>query len=317
MKFLYTLYVSLAICHAQSSSRNSLPLPDSVSNLPQQKIGVDDLVGISVYDAPELTRTLRVSGDGSLSLPMVKRRIPVAGLLPGEVEAAIVRALREEEILVSPVVTVSVIEYRSRPISIVGAVKKPTSFQVSGAMNLLEALSRAEGLSEDAGSEILLTSTKTDGRGQSMILTSRIPVKALIDAANPDLNVALQGGEEIRVPPAGKVFVVGNVKKPGSFPIRDSSESTILKALALSEGLMPYASETAYIYRMEDSKSEKTEIAVDLRKIMKRQSADVALRANDILYIPDRTGKRAAITSLERMLSIGTGLGTAAILVAR
>jgi polysaccharide export outer membrane protein len=150
-----------------------------------------------------------------------------------------------------------------------------------------------------------------------MILTSRIPVKALIDAANPDLNVALQGGEEIRVPPAGKVFVVGNVKKPGSFPIRDSSESTILKALALSEGLMPYASETAYIYRMEDSKSEKTEIAVDLRKIMKRQSADVALRANDILYIPDRTGKRAAITSLERMLSIGTGLGTAAILVAR
>lgn len=317
MKFLYILYVSLAICQAQSGSRSSLPLPDSVSNLPQQKIGIEDLIGISVYDAPELTRTLRVSSDGSLNLPMVKRRIPVAGLLPGEVELAIVSALKEEEILVSPVVTVSVIEYRSRPISIVGAVKRPTSFQVSGAMNLLEALSKAEGLNEDAGPEILLTSLHPDGHGKSMTLTRRISVKALIEAADPELNLPLQGGEEIRVPPAGKVFVVGNVKKPGSFAIRDTSESTILKALALSEGLMPYASETAYVYRTEESKLEKTEIAVDLRKIMKRKSADVALRANDILYIPDRSGKRTAITSFERMLSIGTGLGTAAILVGR
>lgn len=310
MKFLYSLLVSIALLSAQSGGRSAQPLPDAISNLPQQRIGIDDLIGISVYDAPELTRTLRVAADGSLNLPMVKRKIPVSGLLPAEVETAIADALQQEELFVNPIVTVSVIEYRSRPISVVGAVRKPVSFQAAGSLRLLEAISRAEGLLEDAGSEILITS-------KSQKLTRRIPVKLLIDAADPESNIALEGGEEILVPAAGKIFVVGNVKRPGSFPIRDSSQTTILKALAVSEGLMPYASEIAYIYRKDEAKQDKQEIPVELHKILKRTSPDIALMANDILYVPDRSGKRAAITSLEKLLSIGVGFGTAGILVSR
>src|SRR5712692_1771319 len=92
-------------------------------NLPAQKIGADDLVAISVYDSPELTRTVRVSGEGQIRLPMLHKTIQAAGLVPGELETAIVQALRAEQILVDPVVTVTVAEYRSRPISVVGAVK--------------------------------------------------------------------------------------------------------------------------------------------------------------------------------------------------
>ncbi len=317
MKLFVLIAMSVCALPAQNGNRSPINLPDSLSNLPLQKIGIDDLLGISVYDSPELTRTLRVAGDGTLNLPMLKRRISVAGMLPAQVESVIVKALAEEEILVAPVVTVSVIEYRSRPITVVGAVKKQIAFQASGTVNLLEAISRAEGLSEDAGPDILISRTEPDPNGKQVVVTRRIAVKALIDAADPELNLPLQGGEEIRVPSAGKFFVVGNVKKPGSFPIRDASETTILKALAISEGLMPFAAGIAYVYRHDDSKNAKIEIPVQLNKIMKRKSPDFPLMANDILYVPDRTGKRAALTSLEKALSIGVGLGTAAILVNR
>lgn len=317
MKLLVLIAMSVCTLMPQTANRGPVILSDSISNLPLQKIGIDDLLGISVYDSPELTRSLRVAGNGTLNLPMLKRRIPVSGLLPSEVESAIVKALQDEEILVAPVVSVSVIEYRSRPISVVGAVKKPISFQASGTVNLLEVISRAEGLAEDAGPEILISRSEPDPKGKPITVTRRIAVKALLDAGDPELNIQLVGGEEIRVPSAGKFFVVGNVKKPGSFPIRDASATTILKALAISEGLMPFAAEIAYVYREDDSKNAKLEIPIELARIMKRKSPDVPLMANDILYIPDRSGKRAAIASLEKALAIGVGLGTAAILVTR
>ena len=75
--------------------------------------------------------------------------------------------------------------------------------------------------------------------------------KALIEASDAASNIMLTGGEEIRVPEAGRLFVVGNVKKPGSFSVRDDSEATVLKALAVSEGLLPFASTQAFIYRRE------------------------------------------------------------------
>jgi hypothetical protein len=74
-------------------------------------------------------------------------------------------------------------------------------------------------------------------RGRNtVLLTRRIPVKSLIDEADPELNIRLEGGEEIRVPEAGRVYIVGNVKRPGAFPIKDSAETSGLKVLALTEG---------------------------------------------------------------------------------
>src|SRR5438105_5687572 len=82
----------------------------AAENLPAQRIGADDLIAVSVYDSPELCRTVRVSAEGQIRLPMLKRAIPVTGMLPRELETAIVEALRVEQILVDPVVTVTVAE---------------------------------------------------------------------------------------------------------------------------------------------------------------------------------------------------------------
>src|ERR1035438_1283381 len=283
------------------------------SNLPVEKIGNNDLVGITVYDAPELTRTVRVGSDGTIRLPMLRQHIPAAGLYPAELETAITAALTDGNVLVDPIVTVSVVEYRSRPISVSGAVKKPVTFQATGSGALLDAIAQAEGLSENAGAEILVSKKSSATDDKSAMLVQRIPVKGLMGGEDPALNLPLEGGEDIRVPEAGKVFVLGRVKKPGAFFITDGTESSVMKALALSEGLDTFPSHSAYIYRVEGGTGGRNEIPVDLKKIMDRKSPDVPLLANDILYVPDASGVRASLKVLETSVGIGAAIGGAAI----
>lgn len=276
------------------------------ANLPAQKIGPNDLIAVSVYDAPELTRTVRVSADGLIRMPMLQERIPAAGRMPAELEAAIADGLKKENILVSPVVTVTMVEYHSRPINVIGAVKRPLTFQAVGGTTLLDAITRAEGLAPDAGPEILLSRTQQSDNGVPATIIQRIPVKGLIDEADPELNVRLFGGEEIRIPEVGKIFVVGNVRRPGAYPVEDTSGTSVLKLLALVEGLLPYSAKQAYIYRKEPSSNAKNEISIELARIVDRKSPDVPLQANDILYVPDNKGKRITITTLEKLAGFGS-----------
>ena len=225
---VFLLFVPL-LAMAQIAEKPSAEAQQTPS-LPEQKVGPGDLISLAVANCPELTRNFRVSHDGTLALPLLKERIRAAGKEPSEIESEVSEALTKEQILVNPVVSAAVVEYRSVPVSVMGAVKKPITFQAVGPVTLLDALTRAEGLSTDAGAEILLTRPHAT-------LVQRIPVQGLIDNADPDLNVRLYGGEEIRVPAAGRVYVVGNVKKSGAFPIQDGNDTTVLKAIALSEGL--------------------------------------------------------------------------------
>jgi polysaccharide export outer membrane protein len=285
------------------------------ANLPTQKLGPNDLIAIAVYGAPEFTRTVRLSEDGDIRLPMLEHRIRAAGLLPVEIEAAIAKSLSAEQILIDPIVTVTVVEYQSRPISVSGAVKGPVTFQASGPVTLLEAINRAGGLSPDAGLEILVSRRGADRNPSGP--TRRVTVKALIDDADPQVNLKLLGGEEIRVPEVSRVFIVGNIKKPGSYPMRDASETTVLKMIAVAEGLSPYASKQAYIMRRDDRSGTRQEIRVELQKIMQRKTEDVALAANDILYIPDNSGRRASMTALEKIAGFGTATASGIIIWGR
>jgi polysaccharide export outer membrane protein len=280
------------------------------SDLPIERIGSDDLIGITVYDSPELTRTVRVDSAGEIQLPMMRQPINAKGLFPRELEKTIASALVEEHVLVDPVVTVTVVEYRSRPISVAGAVRNPVTFQATGSITLLDAISQAGGLTENAGPEILVSQKPADSNLQDAPLVHRIPVRGLINAADPTLNLILQGGEVVRVPEAGKFYVLGNVHKPGAFSITDGSESTVLKALALSEGQDHFTANVAYIYRSEIDKSGRHEIPIELKKIMDRKAPDVALLPNDILYVPEATGRKATLTALDRMTGIGATVGT-------
>jgi polysaccharide biosynthesis/export protein len=312
-RLLFPLLIVCVCCFlpVTSAQIRSTAAPDvQGANLPAQPIGANDLIAVSVYDTPELTRTVRVSADGFIRLPMLKRLVKAQGLMPAELESAVAEALHDEQIIVDPFVTVTVAEYDSRPISVAGAVKQPLTFQAVGPVTLLEAITRAGGLDTEAGAEILVSRSRPDPNVASLI--QRIPVHGLIDVADPQLNILLTGGEEIRVPEAGRIFVVGNVKKPGAYTIQEGRESSVLKALALAEGLEPFATNEAYVYRREASGS-KNEIAIPLKQIMQRKAPDVPLLANDILYIPDNTGRRVKMSALEKVLLFGSTVGATAL----
>lgn len=283
---------------------SSVPNSEYVySNLPTQPVGPDDLLALSVYDSPELTRTVRVDADGNIRLPMLKDPIQVRGMVPSQLEATIARSLTRGKVLVDPIVTVTIVEYQSRPVNVVGAVKNPLVFQATRPIPLLDALARAGGMREDAGSDIVV-SKEVMRAGTLTRVTQNIPVRQLIDNADPSLNVMLHGGEEVLVPEAQKIYVVGNVKKPGAYPIRNDEETTILQLLALSEGLSPFPAKIAYVYRRTPA-GAKTEVPVELAKIMKRKAPDVPLQANDVLYIPDAKGQRLTAETLDRLAGIG------------
>jgi polysaccharide export outer membrane protein len=198
---------------------------------------------------------------------------------------------------------VGVAEYHSRPISVAGAVRTPVTFQAVGPTTLLQAIAKAGGLEKTAGPEILVTSGAD---------TFKIPVKGLIEAADPRWNLALKGGEEIRVPESGRIFVVGNVRKPGAFTTPEILDATVMKAIALSEGLMPFSSKYAFIYR-PGATCARQEIAVELSRIMERKAPDMPLQPEDILYIPENKGKKLGIAALEKALVFGTTAGATAL----
>ena len=304
------LLLCAAAAVAQEQNKPAPMIDASTANLPAQRIGANDLIAISVYGSPELTRTVRVGADGDVRLPMLAKPIRAEGLMPAELEKSVAESLKTAQLLVDPMVTVTVVEYQSRPISVMGAVRKPLTFQATGHLTLLEALAKAEGLSADAGHEILVSKPGTGGAGGALM--RRIPVKALLADTDPDLNLKLAGGEEIRVPTADKVFIVGNVKKPGAFAIGEDAGTSVMKAVALAEGLMPFAAKEAVIYRREIA-GHVNEQTVDIGKIMGRKSPDVPLLPNDVLYIPEAKATRMGWATLERLLLFGSGAATAMI----
>jgi polysaccharide export outer membrane protein len=249
---------------------------------------------------------------------MLKEKISVQGKLATQIETAVAQELSAESILVDPVVTVSVAEYKSRPVSVIGAVKSPVTFQALPGTTLLDALTKAQGLTEDAGADIIVTRLAAGADGKTSEVTQRIPAKALLEKTDPLYNLPLAGGEQIRVPEAGKIFVVGNVKKPGAFSVHDAlGNTTVLTAIAMSEGLDQYAQKVAYIYRREGTTADQTGVPVQLTKIMERKAPDVALQPNDILYVPDSKTKRMTLGTLEKVFAFGSSATTAVIYTTR
>ena len=170
-------------------------------------------------------------------------------------------------------------------------------------------------MSPEAGGEILVTRASRNPSNAPIL--ERVPLKGLIEQGDPALNLVLEGGEEIRVPQLGRVFVLGNVKRPGAFRLEDSVGLSVLKALALAEGLTPFSTRNAYIYHREDALpgSLPKETAIPLRKILDRHSPDVQLEANDILYIPDSRSAHTTASVVEKAVSFGLGTASGALIL--
>lgn len=286
------------------------------------RIGPQDLLEISVFQAPELSPTVRVSGSGEISLPLLGA-VQAAGLTPKTLEFVLQELLRRTY-MKDPHVSVFVREMQSHSVSVFGAVKKPGVLQIGTPKTLVEVLSMAEGLAEDAGDTVIVmrgaglpgtTPSAPDGRLAETIPTDRSTVetnlKSLLESGDTRYNLVVYPGDVVKVARAGVVYVEGEVKKPGGFMLKTNENISLLQAVALAEGLTRTASRShTRIMRTDQVTGARTEIPINLDKILAGGLADPILRPKDIVFIPNSSAKSALYGSTQGIVAV---VGSAAV----
>jgi len=285
-------------------------------------VGSGDLLHIDVFDVPELSREVRVSDAGDISYPLVPGKISVAGMTTFQVESKLEQLLVENGLVAHPQVSVFVKEQNSEPVSVVGAVMHTMVYQVGRPTSLLEVLSAAGGISDDAGSVVIVTrpiqsdaprtepaSATTGSAPDEQKITIRL--QDLLESGDSVYNIPIYGGDTVTVPHAGIVYVLGfGIVQPGGYVLQSHGEQvTVLKAVALAHGLTGFAkADDAVIMRTNPATGGKDQIPVHLKQIENRKADDVPLKSNDVLYVPDSRGMKVLAKGAEAALGIGTGI---------
>ncbi len=279
-------------------------------------LGPDDQLEIS---GPELTevanKPMRIDSDGDIQAPLAGR-VHLSGLTVQQAERELNKVM--STYIRQPQVSVNVVEVRSQPVSIVGAVNTPGVHQVQGHKTLLEMLALAGGMRQDAGYSIRITrevewgclplpNAHLDSSGQFSV--AEVNVAEIMEAKNPEDNIQIFPHDIISVPKAEMVYVIGEVKRSGGFVLGEHQSISVLQALSLAEGLNGTAdTRHARILRLQHDADRREELAVDVKGVVTGKKPDITLQGDDILFIPGSTGKKAALRTLEAAIQTGTGL---------
>lgn len=246
------------------------------------RIGPKDLVEIKVFEVPEMNLERRVSDEGAINLPLIGD-VPVMGLTDGEL-ADRLKALLESRYVQRASVSVFVKEFRSRPITVMGAVRNPGNLAFSGRWTLLEAISAAGGLSDNRGDMIYVLRRSDNGLSDQIA----IRVDDLIVNADPDANIPIISNDIINIPARVEVtvFCLGQVRSPGAVSFQSTQRITVLSAIARAGGLTDRASKKLTIKR-RDRSGRDVELEADYRRILAGKEPDVELQAGDIIVVKE------------------------------
>jgi len=320
--------------------------PELNSSPGDYQIGPEDLLEISVLEAPDLNRTVRVSDEGAISLALLGP-VQAAGLSARQLQAVLEDRLRQTY-MKDPQVSVFVQEMRSHPVSVFGAVEKPGVYQIRCAKTLVEVLSMAQGLANDAGDTVIVVrhtgdpgdlavaalldsrstavrdvpseavvpipstvSRATDGTAGIEGIT--INLKDLLDSSDPRSNVLVYPGDMIKVARAGIVYVVGQVHKPGGFLLKTNENISVLQAIALAEGLTSNAKGKEARIFVGGTNGSPKEVPINLDKILAGKAPSPLLKPDDVLFVPNSGGKEALHVLEQSTAGIVGALGGAAI----
>lgn len=294
------------------------------------KISPDDVLDINVVDVPEYSHAYRVAPDGTIRLPLLNEPIAAGGRTPVELASIITNKLSSSQLLHDPHVIVEVKESRANAIAVTGAVKSPQNYQVFGRTTLLNVISQAGGLSDDASNTAIIkrgeiakevfraeyaSTTEAAPGGPE---TGPIPVnlKQLFAGAQSE-NLDLYPGDSVVVQRAGIIYIVGAVNKSGGFVLNgDRGSMTVLKAVALAEDLKPTADgKKALLIRKNPSLPNGAQkLQVNLSKILTNKAPDQTMLADDVLFVPDSNAKKVMHRAGEAAMQAATVLTYGALI---
>lgn len=251
--FSLVLAMTLALAGALSAQQN------------EYIVGPQDVLTVTVYDQADLTGKYPVDADGTLTFPLIGR-VKVGGLNLRAVEVELKKQLANGY-LKNPQVSVAVEQFKSQRIFVMGEVRAPGTYPLSGEMTVIEALARAGSMTSDAADEVMIVRPSTGSAGSGPVMPDQQKDATVIHVNVRDLqagklsqNVALRDGDTLVVPRAQSVFVFGQVKTPGAYSITHGT--TVLQALSLAGGVSDRGSTgRVYIVRTEaDGKKRETKV---------------------------------------------------------
>jgi polysaccharide export outer membrane protein len=279
-------------------------------------LGPGDQFSLEIAELEELNgKVHRIDTDGTVTLPLVGR-VQAAGLTLPQFEADLDGKLLGQ--LKEPHITVTVTETLSQPVTVIGEVNAPGVHQIRGSRSLAEVLSLAGGLKTDAGYRITVTRKAAYGPlplknvredSANNVSTAEVSVSDILEARNPADNIEIRPYDLVTVPRAKIVYVMGEVRKPGGFTLDQKQTVSILQVLAMAEGLTPNASkQKTIILRQDPGTDARSEIHLDLRKVMEGKDTGLMLHADDILFVPNSLAHTIRTRALETAIATGTGI---------
>lgn len=256
------------------ASAQELPL---LSN--DAPVGPRDVVEVRVLEDATMSGRVTVTDDGNVILANVGK-FYVAGLTTAQIEAKL-KTLLESSFLAKATVSVQVVEFSSKPISVVGAVVRPGRISASSNTTLIQAITQAGGLTTGYGKDLYVLRTGQNGLSEQLA----IDIEELMVAGNPDLNIPLAPNDLVNVPldTPVTIYLMGEVQRPGKALFRRSQTPTLLQALADAGGPTDRASKEVVIKRMVNGKEQT--IKVDYRKIIAGRTKDLILQDNDTVVV--------------------------------
>lgn len=275
---------------ASAQSAASMPAP----------IAPGDFLDIGEVHTPEFHSSVRVSPAGTVTLPLINE-IKIAGLDEQSAAHAIEAALVSKGMLLHPLVTVLVLSYAGQDVSVLGEVVRPGVYPYTLHHRLLDLISAASGLSPSAGR--LVNIFHRDD--------ARTPHPVVLDPSGTDTegdhNPELAPGDTVQISRAGLVFVVGDVQRPGGFPVDPAQGLTVVQAISLAWGPLPNASSGKALL-IREQKSGRTITTLNLKRMIHGQDPDQPVHDRDILFVPHSMAKDLWNKTLESAIQSAVGL---------
>ena len=247
----------------------------------EYKIGAKDLLEITVFNLPELSQTVRVSEDGSVTFSLLGK-VEVAGLTAQELEKKLA-SLLDRQYTKNARVTVFIREFQK--VAIIGAVSRPGMYELVGPTTLLQAIAQAGGLTAQAMNELFVYRHGKDGKQTRIV----VKLEDLMINGNLDLNIELQPKDVVNIPidQMQNVFVYGEVRTPGAVPYLSSKRITLLQAIAQAGGTTEWAKKSGVIIKRKDKKTGKEmKIPINLKRMINGKIADIVLEEGDVVIVP-------------------------------
>ena len=263
-------------------------------------IGPGDFLDIAEYHTPEFHSTVRVSAAGTVTLPMIGE-LKLAGMDEQAAARAIEAALLAKGMLLHPLVSVLVTSYVGQDVSVLGEVTRPGVYPYTVHHRLLDLLSAASGLSPNAG-RLVNVFHQSD---------PKTPHAVVLDPSGTDSssdhNPELSPGDTVQVSRAGLVYVVGDVIRPGGFPVDPVQGLTVVQALSLAWGPSQNAA-VGKVLLIREQKGGRAMITLNIRRMLHGQDPDQPVQDRDILYVPDSVARNLINRTLESAIQSTIGV---------